>query len=283
MHQAGGVCFADFAASAPYVPIDMHPADARGAARRGLFSPHKFLGGPGRQACWCSTATLYHNTRARSSGRRHGRVDQPLGPAPLHRRHRGARGRRHPGLPAGDQGRAGRPPEGGDGHRGHAAARGRHRAAAPWTRSQAIPRAASARAGGDTARRSLSFYLDGLHYNLVVAPAQRPLRRAGTRRCSCAGTYGHYLLHVDPPALARHHLPDRPRRPLGEAWWVRLSFHPTTPDAEIDTLIEAVDAIAREGERWAGDYVYSPSSNEFLHRHAHDAGTVRRWFDLAEA
>ena len=37
MHRHGGYCFVDFAAAAPYVAIDMHPADAAAAAGRHLF------------------------------------------------------------------------------------------------------------------------------------------------------------------------------------------------------------------------------------------------------
>ena len=47
MHQHGGYCFVDFAASAPYVDIDMHPDDPEEYLDAIVFSPHKFLGGPG--------------------------------------------------------------------------------------------------------------------------------------------------------------------------------------------------------------------------------------------
>ena len=47
MHEYNGYCFVDFAASAPYVDIDMHPADKMQQLDAIFFSPHKFLGGPG--------------------------------------------------------------------------------------------------------------------------------------------------------------------------------------------------------------------------------------------
>ncbi|MBK6906680.1 MAG: aminotransferase class V-fold PLP-dependent enzyme [Rhodocyclaceae bacterium] len=47
MHAHGGLCFVDFACSAPYVAIDMHPADPMQSLDAIFFSPHKFLGGPG--------------------------------------------------------------------------------------------------------------------------------------------------------------------------------------------------------------------------------------------
>ncbi len=47
MHEYGGLCFVDFAASAPYENIDMHPEDPKQKLDAIFFSPHKFLGGPG--------------------------------------------------------------------------------------------------------------------------------------------------------------------------------------------------------------------------------------------
>ncbi len=47
MHEHGGVAFFDYAAAAPYVPIDMHPEPGEGKRRDALFiSTHKFAGGP---------------------------------------------------------------------------------------------------------------------------------------------------------------------------------------------------------------------------------------------
>jgi selenocysteine lyase/cysteine desulfurase len=47
IHKVGGYCFVDFACSAPYINIDMHPADKEERLDAIYFSPHKFLGGPG--------------------------------------------------------------------------------------------------------------------------------------------------------------------------------------------------------------------------------------------
>ena len=47
MHEFGGVVFIDFAASAPYMKMDMHPEDPMEKLDAIFFSPHKFLGGPG--------------------------------------------------------------------------------------------------------------------------------------------------------------------------------------------------------------------------------------------
>ena len=43
MHKHGGVCFVDFACSAPYVDINMHPENEDEALDAIFFSPNKFL------------------------------------------------------------------------------------------------------------------------------------------------------------------------------------------------------------------------------------------------
>ncbi len=50
IHEHGGYSIIDFACSAPYVNINMHPADPLEKLDAILFSPHKFLGGPGTPA-----------------------------------------------------------------------------------------------------------------------------------------------------------------------------------------------------------------------------------------
>ena len=59
MHQNNGLCFVDFACSAPYVAIDMHPEDEAQYLDAITFSPHKFLGGPG------SSGVLIFNKKLR--------------------------------------------------------------------------------------------------------------------------------------------------------------------------------------------------------------------------
>jgi selenocysteine lyase/cysteine desulfurase len=59
MHQNGGYCFIDFAASAPYDDIDMHPEDPEEQLDAIFFSPHKFLGGPGTSGVLIFSKVLY--------------------------------------------------------------------------------------------------------------------------------------------------------------------------------------------------------------------------------
>ena len=63
MHEAGGYCFVDFACSAPYISIDMHPAGRPGGSLDAIyFSPHKFLGGPGTSGVLVFSTSLYNNS-----------------------------------------------------------------------------------------------------------------------------------------------------------------------------------------------------------------------------
>lgn len=61
MHQYDGLAFFDYAASAPYVDIDMHPDDDPEAYYDAVFmSPHKFLGGPGSSGVLVFNKNIYN-------------------------------------------------------------------------------------------------------------------------------------------------------------------------------------------------------------------------------
>jgi selenocysteine lyase/cysteine desulfurase len=128
----------------------------------------------------------------------------------------------------------------------------------------------------------LSFYIDDLHYNLAVRLLNDRFGLQTRGGCSCAGTYGHYLLHVTPPVshaiTSRIDRGDKSEKP----GWIRLSIHPTTTDAEAHHMVVAIRELAAHHRNWARDYTYSPESNEFTHRH--DTGALGRrveeWFDI---
>ena len=61
MHENGGICLVDFAASAPYVDINMHPEIKNQYLDGIFFSPHKFLGGPGSAGVLIFNKDLYKN------------------------------------------------------------------------------------------------------------------------------------------------------------------------------------------------------------------------------
>ena len=128
-----------------------------------------------------------------------------------------------------------------------------------------------------------SFYVTGIHYNLIVQLLNDRFGVQARGGCSCAGTYGHYLLHVDPTLshsiterIDHGDLSDKPG-------WVRISFHPSTTLADIDHALGAVREIVEHVDEWAKAYEYSPVTNEFTRRDGDSAAPlarVKNWFDL---
>src|SRR5258706_3840803 len=61
IHEYGGLCFVDFACSAPYIDINMHPKEKDAHLDAIYFSPHKFLGGPGAPGVLIFNKKIYKN------------------------------------------------------------------------------------------------------------------------------------------------------------------------------------------------------------------------------
>ena len=283
MHRAGGVAFVDFAASAPYVAIDMHPADPEARLDAVTFSPHKFLGGPGASGVLIFNRALYGNTVPDDAGGGTVAWTNPWGQYAflddIEAREDGGT----PGfLQAIRAALAVRLKEA----MGIEAMRAREAEMVPRAMAalEAVPGVHLLAPAFRHRLATLSFYVENLHYNLVVRLLNDRFGVQARGGCSCAGTYGHYLLHVDPARsraitdLIDHG--DLSQKP----GWVRLSFHPTTTDAEIDHCVSAVAAIVAHGDDWARDYAYSARTNEFTHRGAGtSAPHVRDWFELPAA
>src|SRR5690606_5291528 len=79
----------------------------------------------------------------------------------------------------------------------------------------------------------ISFYIEGLHFNLGVKLLNDVYGIQTRGGCSCAGTYGHYLLHVD--YETSHKLTDKITAGdlIEKPGWIRMSLHPTTTDEEV--------------------------------------------------
>lgn len=98
--------------------------------------------------------------------------------------------------------------------------------------------------------------------------------------CSCAGTYGHFLLHVDQQTsknieekISEGCLIERPG-------WVRMSIHPTITDTEILYVCESIKQVTENVKEWGEDYVYDAVKNEFTHKTAKslENDLVNNWF-----
>ena len=263
MHEAGGYAFIDFACSAPYVDIDMHPADPAEKLDAIFFSPHKFLGGPGTPGVLVFDSELYHNTVPDNPGG--GTVDwtNPWGEY-----------RFVDDIEAREDG--GTPPflqtikaamaimlkeEMGT---ENILAREHEMLPGFMEKLDKIP-GLHILAGNHRDRLGcVSFYMDNIHYNLVVKILNDRYGIQVRGGCSCAGTYGHYLLNVDPwmskritEKISHGDLSEKPG-------WVRVSIHPTMTNDEIDLIAEAVSEIRKNIDRWSSDYKYDNHRNEFV-------------------
>ena len=111
----------------------------------------------------------------------------------------------------------------------------------------------------------MSFYVEDIHYNLLVRLLNDRFGAQVRGGCSCAGTYGHYLLHVDPNRSSR--ITDKiDHGDLSEKpGWVRVSLHPTTTVAEVQALADGVRQCVKHIGSWGADYRYSSKTNEFSH------------------
>jgi selenocysteine lyase/cysteine desulfurase len=281
MHRAGGVAVIDFAASAPYEPIDMHPADPEEALDAVLFSPHKFLGGPGSSGVVVFHRSLYRNTVPDEAGGGTVAWTNPWGQYAFLD---DIEAREAAGTPAFLQTiKAALAVELKQALGMEAMAR-REEEIVPHAMNalRAIPGVHVLAQGRRDRLAILSFYIEDVHYNLMVRLLNDRFGVQARGGCSCAGTYGHYLLNVDPSrSKAITDRIDRGDLSL-KPGWVRLSFHPTSTMADIDHCVGAVAAVVENADRWSADYVYSAETNEYTHRAGNDADRerVRAWFRL---
>lgn len=282
MHRAGGIALIDFAASAPYVTMDMHPADPEERLDAVLFSPHKFLGGPGSSGVMVFNRSLYKNTVPDDAGGGTVLWTNPWGQYAFIE---DIEAREDAGTPAFLQT-----------IKAALAVQVKNAMtveAMGEREAQIVPYAMDALAkipgvhllapAGRHRLAMLSFWVEDIHYNLMVRLLNDRFGVQARGGCSCAGTYGHYLLHVDPSRSKA--ITDRiDRGDLSEKpGWVRLSFHPSTTMADIDHAINAVSECVTHVTQWAKDYVYSNVTNEYAHVRGDAAlrARVRDWFKLS--
>jgi selenocysteine lyase/cysteine desulfurase len=291
MHRHGGVCFVDFAATAPYVDIDMHPeGDPEARLDAVFFSPHKFLGGPGSSGVLLFDSSLYRSRVPDDPG---GGTVAWTNPWGGHRFTDDIEAREDGGTPGFLQAiraaLAVRLKEAMTTEAMHARERDLLRSA--FARLRAAPGLNILADPGPGAPLDdrigvLSFYLDGVHYNLVVKLLNDRFGVQVRGGCSCAGTYGHILLGVNEEASRiltdRIDAGDLSCKP----GWVRLSLHPTLSDEELDYVLTAIEAVAANAAEWQRDYDYDPSCNEWRHRAEPSSLTfgpdIQAWFDSVE-
>ncbi len=280
MHNHGGLCFVDFAASAPYIEINMRPDNELQHLDAIYFSPHKFLGGPGSSGILIFDPRLYTNKIPDNPGG--GTVDW-TNPWGEHRYIEDIEAREDGGTPSflqtmkvalcvklkeemGVENILSREKEINE---------------RLWEGFDSIT---NLHVMADNFRERLgifSFYIDDLHYNLAAKLLNDRCGIQVRGGCTCAGTYGHYLLNVKRDQsfviTSRIDEGDLSAKP----GWVRLSIHPTTTNTEIDYVISALREICANHEQWSKDYEYFLNTNEFKYKgfREPEPEMVNGWFE----
>jgi selenocysteine lyase/cysteine desulfurase len=281
MHEHGGICFIDFAASAPYVHIDMHPADPMEHLDAIFFSPHKFLGGPGSSGVMVFDSELYHLKSP----------DQPGGGTVLwtnpwgkYRYKPDIEEREDGGTPGFLQAiRSALAVELKDQMNVKKMMKREQEIISILLKEMHTISGLHILAENIEDRLGIiSFYFDDIHYNLVVKILNDRFGIQVRGGCDCAGTYGHYLLQVDPSHS--HEITNRiDRGDLSmKPGWVRLSIHPTTTDGEVALILDALHSVCKNIEKWRDQYQYDVHKNEFSHKHFSEPSCqiIRRFFKL---
>ncbi|PID67675.1 MAG: selenocysteine lyase [Flavobacteriia bacterium] len=264
-HKHNGLCFVDFACSAPYVSINMHPENKAQSLDAVFFSPHKFLGGPGTEGVLVFNKKLYKNVVPDNPGGGTVTYTSPWG---KHDYVDDVEVREDGGTPGFLQtirtAMAVQLKE----QMGvkNILDREHEINAIVFEHLEKIPNLTLLAAQHKDRMGVFSFYIDDAHFNLVVKLLSDRFGIQTRGGCSCAGTYGHFLLHID--SQTSNELKEEVLHGdlLKKPGWVRMSIHPTTTDEEIKYVCESIKAVAENHPEWGKDYEYDCKSNEYHHK-----------------
>jgi len=275
LHRHGAIACFDYAASAPYVEIDMNPVEGKYAGDASLdaifISPHKFLGGPGASGVLVFNQRIYHPELPPSVSAG-GTVDY-VGPTSqdfivdIEEREKAGT----PGvlqiLKAGlafeikDQ-------------IGVAAIEKRERELLQRTfqRWQENPNI-EILGNPDADRRIsiVSFNLKDpagkyLHPKFVTSLLNDLFGIQSRAGCSCAGPYGHRLLDIDFEKSEMY------RKWIQKGFcgikpgWCRISLHYTMDDIEADFILDAIEFVAEHGHHFLSLYDFDMHTGAWLHK-----------------
>jgi selenocysteine lyase/cysteine desulfurase len=263
IHAHGGFCFVDFASSAPYVRMDMHPEEPDASLDAIYFSMHKFLGGPGTPGVLVLNRKLYNNPVPDHPGGGTIVYSNPWKKreyvADIEMREDGGTPPILQGIKAALCIRL-KNEMGID----NMLQREQELLEIAFTRLSQMENVEILQANAKKRLGIISFIVEGAHYNLIVKLLNDRFGIQARGGCSCAGTYGHHLLKVDETCSLKIwnaiHSGDLSFKP----GWIRISMHPTMTDQEIEFIMDAVESTASNFREWMKDYYYNSSSNEYV-------------------
>ena len=271
MHQHGGYCFVDFAASAPYIDINMHPEDPEESLDAIFFSPHKFLGGPGSPGLLAFNKKLYPEGMP---------PETPGGGTVMWTNPWGGRRYKDDIESREDAGTPGflqtikaalsiklKDEMGTE----NILKREEYLRKILMDGLRQIPDLVILADNGQQRTGIVSFYSDSLHYNLIVKLLNDRYGIQTRGGCSCAGTYGHCSLNLDEKHSKKMTDQIDHGDQSNKVGWARISLHPTISDKEVHFLVQALKEIMKNGEKWKEDYIYDKHTNEFRHKKTSEA------------
>jgi len=249
LHRGGAFAVFDYAASGPYVPIDMHPPDPDERIDALVVSPHKFMGGPNASGLLVAHRDLFRTTRPERPGG--GTVDYVSG---------SERDQVDYVKRLDDREEGGTPSIIGD-----------LRAGVAFLLKEMVGPAHILEHEITLARRALgrlalhprielygpidqprlailSFNVKGLHHDFVSTLLDHLFGIQNRAGCSCAGPYGHRLLGIDVERSSLYRA-QIARGVVGiKPGWVRVSLPYYGSDAEIEFVLRAIEFVAERGD-----------------------------------
>ncbi len=275
LHAHGAYACFDYAASAPYVEIDMNPTPGPAGGDCSIdavfLSPHKFLGGPGSSGVLVFNERLYHRELAPSVGGGGtvdyvSTVDQDFIADVEEREKAGTPGvlqTLKAALAIELKRRVG--PQRIEARELELLARAMQRWGA-HERIEILGNPDPARRIGIVAfnlRDPRGRYLHPKFVTVLLNDLFGIQSRAG---CSCAGPYGHRLLGIDEPTSELYR--DWVRKGFQgiKPGWCRVGFHYAMDDVEAAFVTDAVEFVADQGHRFLVLYDFDPATGLWSHR-----------------
>ena len=275
LHDHGALAVWDYAAGAPYLPIDMNAAETPLDAL--FFSPHKFIGGPGSSGVLAIKRNLLRNTVPAQIGGGTVRYVTPdwheWHADPEHREEGGT-----PGIVESIRGGMAVSIPKRVGYQRIAELESHHRLAAEkrFHTTYGLERLGP-RQADQLPIFSMRFRSDHgeLHYGYVVRLLNDLFGIQARGGCSCAGPYGHELLELtrqQSEALAAG-----VQRGFGclRPGWVRFNLHWLCDDQEVDYILSAMALVAQWGAKLLASYTLDLQSGLWQHRDSPATAPVR--------
>lgn len=247
IHQHNGFCFVDFACSAPYVDIDMHPANKHQYLDAVMFSPHKFLGGPGTSGVLVFKNELYKNLVPDHPG---GGTVVWTSPYEEHQYVSNIEAREDGGTPAFLQAiRIAKAIELKEYMTTERIQKREHLLLKRiWDKLDILDGVKILENNIPNRQAILSLQFTDIYHEVVVRALNDIFGIQTRGGCSCAGTYGHYLNDIDYTKSVALRCEIEKGNNLAKPGWVRISLHPTMTEEEVDYIANAVEYIVAHSQ-----------------------------------